>query len=73
MDILAEHYAEKRDTTKVIKVKKIHISELTHRTAVRHTFYLKERHGMIRNLLVPDYRIQDILAIIKVLVFTIMI
>ena len=71
MITLADHYAEKRDTNRVIEVKKIPQSERTRRTAAKHKWYLKERHGMIRNL-VPGDQIQDILAIIGVLSFTIM-
>ena len=73
MTQLADHYAEKRDSTRVIEVKKIHTSERTRRTAAKHKWYLKERHGMIRNLLVPDYRLQYILSIMGVIAFTIMV
>ena len=41
--------------------------------SIKDKYFEKKRYGMIRNLLVPDYRIQDILSIIRVIAFTIMI
>jgi len=73
MEKLADHFAEKRNTTRAIEVKKISTSERTRRRAAKHTWYLKERHGMIRNLLIPDYRIHEILSIIGTLAFTLLI
>lgn len=57
----------------MIKGKKIHISELTCSTAAKHKWCLKERHGMIRTLLVSGNCSQDILVVIGALAFTIMI
>ena len=73
IDSLAEHFAAKRNTTRIVEVKKIRTSERTRATAAKHKWYLKDRHGMIRNLLIPDYRLQDILSIIGALAFTLMI
>ena len=42
-------------------------------TAAKHKWYLKDRHGMIRNLLIPDYRLHDILSIIGALAFILLI
>ena len=57
MKVLAEHYAERRNTTKVIEINKILTYENIRKTAAKHKWYLKERNGMIRTLLVPDYKI----------------
>ena len=73
MEKLADHFAEKRNTTRAIEVKKISTSERTRSTAAKHKWYLKERHGMIRNLLIPDYCIHEILSIIGILAFTLFI
>ena len=72
MEKLADYFSDKRDTTRVIELKKISTLERTRNTAAKHKWYLKERHGMIRNLLIPDYCIHDILAIIGVLAFTLL-
>ena len=73
MEKLADHFAEKRNTTRAIEVKKISTSERTRSAAAKHKWYLKERHGMIRNLLIPDYCIHEILSIIGILAFTLFI
>ena len=73
MVALAENFAVKRETTRVIEVKKIKSSESICTTTAKHKWYLKERHGMIRNLLIPDYRLHNILAIIGTLSFTLLI
>ena len=73
MEKLTEHFAERRQTTRTIELKKITTSERTRTTAAKHKWYLKERHGMIRNLLIPDYKIHNILAIISVIAFTLLI
>ena len=70
MKVLAEHYAERRNTTKVIEINKIIKYEAIRKTAAKHKWYLKERNGMIRTLLVPDYKIYQILAIIGILAWT---
>ena len=73
MEQLAEHFALHRDTSRIVEMKKITTSETVRQTAAKHKWYLKERHRMIRNLLIPDYCIHYILAIIGVLVFTLLI
>ena len=73
MEKMAEHFAEKRHTTRVIELNKLTTYERTHNTAAKHKCYLKDRHGMIRNLLIPDYKIHNILAIIGVISFTLLI
>ena len=73
MKVLADHYAEKRNTVKAIYVKKINHLEVVRGVAAKHKWYLKDRHGMIRNLLVPDYQIHQILAIFGVLAWKIII
>ena len=40
------------------------------KTLAKHKWYLKERTGMIRNLLVPDYLLHQTLAIIGILAWT---
>ena len=57
IDSLAEHFAVKRNTTRIVEVNKIKTSKRTRATAAKHKWYLKDRHGMIRNLLIPDYRL----------------
>ena len=52
LDTLAEYYAEKRDTTKANEVKKIKHTEAIQRVSAKYKYYLKERHGMIRTLMV---------------------
>lgn len=41
--------------------------------AVKHKWYLKEKHRMIRNLFILDYRVHDTLVIIGILAFTLLI
>lgn len=66
MGKVADHYAEIQDTMRVIEVKKISTSERTRNMAAKHIWYIKKRYGTNRNLLIPDYRIHNILAIIGV-------
>lgn len=73
METLAEHFAVKQETKQVIEVIKIKTSERTRATAAKHKWYLKERHGMIQNLIIPDYRVHNILAIIGAMAFTLLI
>ena len=63
LDALAEYYAEKRDTTKANEVKKIKHTEAIQRVSAKHTYYLKERHGMIRTLMVPDFKVYQLLSV----------
>ena len=67
MQVLAERYAERRDTTRAIEIKKMKQYEDVRRTAAKPKWYLKGRNGMIRTLLVPDYSLHQILAIIGTL------
>ena len=67
MQVLAEHYAERRDTTRAIEIKKMKQYEDVRRTSAKHKWYLKERNGMTRTLLVPDYSLHQILTIIGTL------
>ena len=73
MEALVEHFAVNQETTRVIEVKKSKSSERTCTTAAKYKWYLKERHGMIHNLLIPNYCVHDILAIIGTLSFTLLI
>lgn len=73
MEKLMDHFAEKRETTRVIEVTNICTSERTCNTAAKHKWYLKECLGMIRTLLIPDYKIHDILAIIRFWALTLLI
>ena len=73
MVALDNHFAVKWETNRVIEVKNIKYSERTCTTAAKHKLYLKERHGMIHNLLIPDYYVHDILVIISTLTFTLLI
>jgi len=70
---LADHFSITRNTTRGIELKKIKTSERTRATAAKHKWYLKDRHGMIRNLLIPDYRLHEIISIIGVLAFILLI
>ena len=73
IESLAKYVAVKRDTIHSIEVKKINTSELTRVTAAKLKWYLKDRNGMIRNLLIPDYMIHNVLSIIGALAFTLLI
>lgn len=73
MEHLAEHFALCRDTTRVIEINKINTSETIRQTAAKHKWCLKERHAMIRNLLIPNFRVYDVLAIIGVVAFILLI
>ena len=70
---LVKHFAVKQNTTRIIEVKKIKSSERILATATKHKWYLKDRHGMIRNILIPNYGLYDILAIMGALSFTLLI
>ena len=70
LDALAEHYAEKRDTTRATEVKKIKHTEAIQWVSAKHKYYLKERHGMIRTLMVPDSKVHQLLSVFGVLAWT---
>ena len=55
MKKLAEFYAEKRETTKRVELDKMCHIEKVKRAAAKYKWYFKERHGMIRRLLVADF------------------
>ena len=67
LEELAEYFASNRQTTKQIEINKIKQSEKIRTTAAKHKWYLKERHGMIRTLLVQEYRLHQIISILGVL------
>ena len=67
---LAEHYAEKRETTKQVELDKMYHIEKVQRAAAKHKWYFKERHGMIRSLLVPDFCHHNMAPIFGILAFT---
>ena len=67
LEELAEHYASNRQTTKQTEIKKIKQSKEIRTTSAKHKWYLKERYGMIRTLLVQDYRLHQILSVLGVL------
>ena len=73
MAVLAEHFVAKRETIRVIEVKKIKSSGRTCTTTDKHKWYMKDHHDMIRNLLIHDYRVYNILNIIGTLSFTLLI
>ena len=67
---LAEHYAARRETTKQVELDKMYHIEKVKRAAAKHKWYFKERHGMIRSLLVPDFHHNNIAPIFGILAFT---
>ena len=67
---LVEHFAEKRETTKQVELDKMYHIEKVKRAAAKHKWYFKERHGMIRSLLVPDFHHNNIAPIFGILAFT---
>ena len=73
MEKLAEHYMEERMTTKSIEVSKIQRYEKTREISVKHKQYLKERHGIQRSLIVQDYQLYQILAIIGTILLAVLI
>ena len=73
MEKLAEHFTERRHITRTIELNKINISERTRKTVVKHKWYLQEKNSMIRNLFILDYNINNILANISVIAFTLLI
>lgn len=50
--------------TQIVEVKNRQ-TEKARNTAVKYKWYLSERHGMILNLLVPDYELHHILAVVE--------
>ena len=70
LQTLAEHFVERWNTTRTIEVNKIKKYEEIRTALAKRKWYLKERTGMIRNLLVPDYLLHQILAIIGKLAWT---
>ena len=73
MENLTENYAEKRLTIKSIEVSKIQRYEKTREISVKHKQYLKERHGIQRSLIVQDYQLHQILAIIGTILLAVLI
>ena len=73
MEKLTENYAEERLTMKSIEVSKIQRYEKTREIAVKHKRHLKERHGIQRSLLVQDYQLHQILAIIGTILLAVLI
>ena len=70
MEALAEHHAIHRNTTRTIEIRKIQQAEHTRQLAAKHKWYLKDHHGMIRRLLVPDYFHDEILSTFGMLAIT---
>ena len=69
---LAQHYALQRNPSKEIEIQNIGHVEKVIRTSKKQKWYLKERHGMIRTFLVPDFQVHHILAIFGALVWTVL-
>ena len=69
MEKLVEFYAEKRETTKQVDLDKMCHIEKVKRAAAKHKWYFKERHGMIRSLLVTDFQLDNVVLIFGILVF----
>ena len=67
IDDLAGNYAYRRDTTKAMDVKKIKQTETIQKLSAKHKFYLKERHGMIRTLMVSDYKVHQMFSVFGML------
>lgn len=69
---LAEFYAETRQTTKEVELKKLQHIEQVQRTSAKHKRFLKNRHGMLRSLLVQDFKqgvIQPVIGCVCLLFF----
>ena len=52
-----------------MEVNTIRHAERNRKTSAKHKWYLTEKHGMIRNLFVPDFIIYELLSIIGLLAF----
>ena len=70
MEVLVDHYAKQRYSTREQEIKKITQSERTWKASAKHKWYLRERHGMIRSLLVPDYIMNETLSVLGMLALT---
>ena len=53
-----------------MEVNNIRQVERTHKISAKHRWYLIKRHGIIHNLLVPDFMVYEIVSIIGLLAFT---
>ena len=70
MEVLADHFAKNRNSNRTKEMKNIKQSEQTRLVLAKHKWYLKERHGMIRILLVPDFQINEIISVVGMLAIT---
>ena len=70
MEVLADHYATRRNTSRGIEIAKIRQSESIRKVSAKHKWYLKDRYGMIKSLLVPDYYSTNISSVIGMLAIT---
>ena len=70
MKKLADHFTIRRKTSRIQELKKIHQSERTRKIVAKHKWYLKERHGMITSVPVPEFYHGEILSIAGILAIT---
>ena len=69
---LAEYYAEKRRTDEEIELRKLIHIEQVQKTSAKHKYFLKPRHGMLRNLLVHDFKEGVITPVLGCICFVLM-
>ena len=69
---LAEYYAEKRRTDKETELRKLIHIEQVQKTSAKHKYFLKPRHGMLRNLLVHDFKEGVITPVLGCICFVLM-
>ena len=70
LDVLAEHLAHHRNTKREQELKKIIPAETNRRVSAKHKWYLTSRHGMIRNLLVPEFIVHNMIPVVDMLALT---
>ena len=70
---MAQHFILYRNTDEEKEICKIGHIEGVIRTVKKHKWYIQERHGMIRSLLVPDFQLYHILVIFGAFAWTVMI
>ena len=70
LEVLAAHYANTRNSTRIQEMTKLKHSEQIRSSSTKHKWYLREWHGTIRSILVPDYRIQKISSVVGMIAMT---
>ena len=63
LEALADFYADRRNTTRAVEVKKLNHIERVKKVAAKHRCCFKKSAGMIRNLLVPIYAVEHMTPI----------